>query len=90
MDAWRVDADSSGARDGVARLSVRPLRAVELRLRKERVSVDRAADRRRAGTSHGDSGFNVRMRLIVDELEILVLIFRDRRCLAMNGQARQW
>jgi len=30
MDARRVDADSSGARDGVARLSVRPLRGVEL------------------------------------------------------------
>ncbi len=29
--AWRVDADSSGARDGIARLSVRPLRGVELR-----------------------------------------------------------
>ncbi len=30
----RVDADSSGARDGVARLSVRSLRGVELRLSK--------------------------------------------------------
>jgi hypothetical protein len=35
MDARRVDADSSGARDGVARLSVRPLRGVELRLGKD-------------------------------------------------------
>ncbi len=42
MDARRVDADSSGARDGVARLSVRPLRGVELRLSEERVSVARA------------------------------------------------
>ncbi len=32
MDARRVDADSSGARDGTARLSVRPLRGVKLRL----------------------------------------------------------
>ena len=31
-DARRVDADSSGARDGIARLSVRPLRGVELRM----------------------------------------------------------
>ncbi len=31
MEARRVDADSSGARDGGARLSVRPLRGVELR-----------------------------------------------------------
>ncbi len=30
MDARRVDADSSGAMDGVARLSERPLRGVEL------------------------------------------------------------
>ncbi len=36
MDARRVDADSSDAMDGTARLSVRPLRGVELRL-----SVDR-------------------------------------------------
>ncbi len=35
MEARRVDADSSGARDGVARLSVRPLRGVELRLSEE-------------------------------------------------------
>jgi hypothetical protein len=35
MDARRVDADSSGARDGTARLSVRPLRGVELRLSEE-------------------------------------------------------
>ncbi len=35
----RVDADSSGARDGVARLSKRPLRGVELRLSEERVSA---------------------------------------------------
>ena len=34
----RVDADSSGARDGVARLSVRPLRGVKLRLSEERVA----------------------------------------------------
>ena len=33
MDARRVDADSSGARDGVARLSGRPLRGVELPVR---------------------------------------------------------
>jgi hypothetical protein len=38
MEARRVDADSSGARDGVARLSVRPLRGVELRLSEERVA----------------------------------------------------
>ncbi len=37
MDAWRVDADSSGARDGVARLSG-PLRGVKLRLSEERVA----------------------------------------------------
>jgi hypothetical protein len=42
MDARRVDADSSGARDGVVRLSKRPLRGVELRLSEERVSVARA------------------------------------------------
>ena len=36
MDARRVDADSSGAMDGVARLSVRPLRGVELQLSGER------------------------------------------------------
>ncbi len=51
MDARRVDADSSGARDGVARLSVRPFRGVELRFSKERVSATLAAKRRRAGTS---------------------------------------
>jgi len=39
MDARRVDADSSGAMDGVARLSKRPLRAVELRLTEERASA---------------------------------------------------
>ncbi len=39
MEARRVDADSSGARDGVARLSKRPLRGVELRLSEERVSI---------------------------------------------------
>ncbi len=48
MDARRVDADSSGARNGVARLSVRPLRGVVLRLREDRVPVARA--RRRAST----------------------------------------
>ncbi len=79
MDARQVDADSSGARDGVARLSVRPLWGVVLRLSKHR----------RAGNLDGDSGFDMRMRLVVDELEILVLIFRDRRRLAVNGQARQ-
>jgi len=42
----RVDADSSGARDGVARLSKRPLRVVELRLSEERVSATRAVARR--------------------------------------------
>ncbi len=36
MDARRVDADSSGAREGTARLSVRPLRGVELRLSEQR------------------------------------------------------
>ncbi len=51
MEARRVDADSSGAKDGVARLSVRPLRGVEPRLSEERGSVARAVDRRRAGTS---------------------------------------
>jgi hypothetical protein len=49
MDARRVDADSSGARDGVARLSVRPLRDVAPRSSEARVSVARA--RRRAETS---------------------------------------
>ncbi len=45
MEARRVDADSSGARDGVARLSERPLRGVELRLSEERVSAtERQAD----------------------------------------------
>ncbi len=43
MDARRVDADSSGARDGVARLSVRPLRGVELRLSEDHVSATRTA-----------------------------------------------
>ncbi len=51
MEARRVDADSSGARDGVARLSERPLRGVELRLSEERVSATRAANRQRAETS---------------------------------------
>ena len=35
MDARRMDADSSGARNGVARLSDRSLRGVELRLSKD-------------------------------------------------------
>ncbi len=48
MDARRVDADSSGAKDGVARLSVRPLRRVELRLREERVPAAGAAGTARA------------------------------------------
>ncbi len=39
MEARRVDADSSGAREGLARLSKRPLRGVELRLSEERVPV---------------------------------------------------
>ncbi len=45
MEARRVDADSSGARDGGARLSVRPLRGVELQLSEEalRSPVPRAA-----------------------------------------------
>ncbi len=51
MDARRVDADSSGARDGTARLSVRPLRGVELRLSEKRVSDTRAVGRRRAVNS---------------------------------------
>ncbi len=54
MEARRVDADSSGARDGVARLSKRPLRGVELRLSGERGSAPRAADRRRAETYQFD------------------------------------
>jgi hypothetical protein len=41
MDARRVDADSSGAREGTARLSVRPLRTIPLRLSEECVSVAR-------------------------------------------------
>ncbi len=45
MEARRVDADSSRARDGVARLSERPLRGVELRLSEKRVSAtERQAD----------------------------------------------
>ena len=44
MDARRVDADSSGARDGVARLSVRPLRGVELWLSEERTLATRTVD----------------------------------------------
>ena len=51
MDARRVDADSSGARDGVARLSVRPLRGVELRLSEERALATRTVDRRLAGAT---------------------------------------
>ncbi len=51
MDARRVDADSSGARDGVARLSVRPLQGVVLRSSEKRVSTTRAVDRRRAGAT---------------------------------------
>ncbi len=43
MDARRVDADSRGARDGVARLSGRPRRGVVLRLREERVPAAGAA-----------------------------------------------
>ncbi len=89
MDARRVDADSSGARDGVARLSVRPFRGVELRGSGECGSATRAAGRQRAVILNGDRGFDMGMRLIADELEILVLIFRDRRRLAMNGQSRQ-
>ena len=55
MDARRVDADSSGAREGTARLSVRPLRGVELRLNEECVSPTRAANRRRAVTFQFDA-----------------------------------
>ena len=50
MEARRVDADLSGARDGGARLSARPLRGVELRLSQEHVSPDR----RRAETYQFD------------------------------------
>ncbi len=39
MDARRVDADSSGAREGTARLSERPLRGVELRISEQPVSA---------------------------------------------------
>ena len=45
MDARRVDADSSGAREGTARLSDRPLRGVVLRLSEECASVARAGQR---------------------------------------------
>ncbi len=51
MEARRVDADSGGARDGVARLSVRPLRGVELRSSEKRGSTTRAVDRQRVETS---------------------------------------
>ncbi len=71
-----VGADLPVARDGAGQLSKDALRS--------------PAAGQRAGNLDGDSGFNAGMRLIVDELEIFVLIFRDRRRLAMNGQARQW
>jgi len=44
MDARRVDADSSGAMDGTARLSERPLRGVELRLGKDALRSSAAGD----------------------------------------------
>ncbi len=76
--AQRGFADPRADRDVAARLSEGP------------VPVTRAAGPRRAGNLDGDSGFNAGMRLIVGELKIFVLIFRDRRRLAMNGEARQW
>ncbi len=44
MDARRVDADSSGARDGTGRLSVRPLWGVELRLNNDALWSPAAGD----------------------------------------------
>ncbi len=45
MEARRVDADSSGAKDGVARLSGRPLPGCRATVNEERVLVARARDR---------------------------------------------
>ncbi len=59
MEARRVDADSSGARDGVARLSVRPLRGVELRLSKDAMRSPVADDESELLSADAVAGFAV-------------------------------
>ncbi len=59
MDARRVDADSSGAREGTARLSKRPLRSVQLRLSKGALRSPATGDESELLSADAVAGFAV-------------------------------